>query len=276
MLENTQPLRFLHISDTHINPNRNYIKSYASYTPIRGVEAMVREINALSFVPDFILHTGDVAFDPAPDIYVAVKDALADLPAPIHYLVGNHDDSVAFQRDLIGRDAAEITDYYYYDFEVQGVQVVCLDSNGPHDPQKPSGAIVQAQLDWLEAICTSDDPRPLVIATHHNVLPAYVPWLDSWMRTENGEALHAVIKQASGRLRAVFHGHIHQNIQIIRDGVTYISAGSTWCQFKSQPDPSNEHLIHDRQTLPSFNMVTMTPHTTSVIRHSFVVDATDE
>ncbi|MEL6526845.1 MAG: metallophosphoesterase [Chloroflexota bacterium] len=268
----TDPLRFLHISDTHINPDRTYNKDYARYTPMLGVEAMVREINALPFTPDFILHTGDVAFDPAPDVYLAVKEALADLDAPIHYLVGNHDDSLAFQRDLIGRADEAISDYYYYELETKGVQIVCLDSNGPHDAEKPTGNIPDEELEWLRVICGSDDPRPLVIATHHSVLPVYVPWLDIWMHTENGEVLHAVIKQASHRLCGVFHGHIHQNIQVMRDNVTYISVGSTWCQFKSYPDPSNEHIVNDMHTLPSFNMVTITDTTTSVIRHSFTVE----
>ncbi|MEO1288945.1 MAG: metallophosphoesterase [Chloroflexota bacterium] len=271
MSTNDTPLRFLHISDTHINPDLSYIVSYATYTPMLGAQALVREIQSLPYRPDFILHTGDVAYDPAPDIYATVCEVFAEIDVPIYYLAGNHDDGQAMQRDLVRRIESEIAPYYFYDVMVKGVQIVCLDSNGPHDPEKPSGSVTQEQLDWLDAICRSDDTHPLVIAIHHNVLPSYVPWLDEWMRLENGEALHEILVQANHRIHGVFHGHIHQNLQQMRDGITYISGGSSWCQFRSYQDPSNERLIHDYHTLPSFNMVTISDTTMSVLRHSFTV-----
>ncbi|MGJ3238835.1 MAG: metallophosphoesterase family protein [Anaerolineae bacterium] len=266
-----QTLRFLHISDTHMNPDTDYIKDYAQYTPLIGVQALVREINQLPFQPDFILHTGDVAYDPAPDVYHAVREVFADVSAPIYYLAGNHDDAQALQRDLLGRSASDIQAMLYGTFTVKGVQVVYLDSNGPHDPTRPSGTVTQDQLDWLDTICTGDDEQPLVIAVHHNVLPCYVPWVDEWMRMENGEAFHEVVRQARDRLCGVFHGHIHQNMQVVRDGVLYVSSGSSWCQFSAYPDASNQRLIHNAHTLPSFNMVTIGEAGTSIIRHSLTV-----
>lgn len=264
------PLRFFHISDTHISPDRDYIKDYAQYTPIIGAEALVREINSLPFKPDFILHTGDVAYDPEP-VYDGVKEVFSKIDVPIYYLAGNHDDAKILQREMMERSENEIEDYLHYDFTVKDVQVVCLDSNGPHNPENPSGFVTQEQLDYLEAICASNDERPLVIAVHHNVLPVNVPWLDNWMRMENGEAFHEVVRQARDRLCGVFFGHIHQNIQTLRDGVLYVSSGSSWCQFTSHPDPSNEQMIYNKHTLPSFNMVTITDTTTSIIRHSFEI-----
>jgi len=268
----TDPLRFFHISDTHINPDTDYIMKYAQYSPIIGAKALVREINSLPFKPDFILHTGDVAYDPEPGAYEAVKEVFRTIDVPIYYLAGNHDDSQNLQRELLNRSEDEVQDYLYYDFTLKGVQFVCLDSNGPHDPEKPSGFVTQEQLDWLDEICNRNEEHPLVIAIHHNALPAYVPWLDDWMRIENGEAFHEVVRQARDRIRGVFYGHIHQNVQTIRDGVTYVSSGSSWCQFSSHPDPSNKRLIYNFHTLPSFNMVTITDTTTSIIRHSFTVE----
>ncbi len=267
----SEPLRFFHISDTHINPDTNYIKDYAQYTPIIGAKALVREINSLPFKPDFILHTGDTAYDPEP-VYDGVKEVFSEIDVPIHYLAGNHDEAKGLQREMMGRSEDAIQEYLHYDFTVKGVQFVCLDSNGPHDPEKPTGFVTPEQLDWLDSICASDDEHPLVIAVHHNVIPVYVPWLDNWMRMENGEEFHEIVRQTRDRLCGVFYGHIHQNIQTLRDGVMYISAGSSWCQFDSHPDPSNERLIYNSHTLPSFNMVTITDTTTSVIRHSFEVE----
>lgn len=266
------PLRFLHISDTHINMDTDYIKDYASYTPLLGAQALIREIQSLPFQPDFILHTGDVAYDPEPNVYPPIKDLFSTIDAPIHYLVGNHDDGQDLQKVLMGRIDDKIQPYLYGELTYKDTQIVYLDSNGEdHNPEHPSGFVTQEQLDWLDEICTSDDERPLVIAVHHNILPTQVPWLDDWMLTENGDAVHAIIRQARDRLCGVFFGHIHQNIQVLRDGVLYVSAGSSWVQFTSYPDASNTMYIRNAHTLPSFNIVTVTDTTTSIIRHSFTI-----
>lgn len=264
------PLRFIQISDTHINPDRDYNKNYAQYTPLIGAEALINEIKALPFQADFVLHTGDVAYDPVPEAYLPIAELMNQLDTPIYYLAGNHDDTDSIQTILMGKETPQ--DYLYYDFEAKGVHLVCLDSNGPHKPENPSGNVTQEQLDWLDSICSSDDERPLVIAVHHNVLPVHAPWVDNWMRMENGEDFHAIVRQARDRLCAVFFGHIHQNYQVLRDGVLYVSGGSSWCQFISYPIPENVHFIHDYHTLPSFNIVTISDTTTSIRRHSFTVN----
>jgi Icc protein len=266
------PLRFVHISDTHINPDTDYIKDYAQVTPLLGAKALVQAVNALPFMPDFILHTGDVAYDPVPEVYPAVKAVLADLKAPVYYLTGNHDDAKTMQQVLMGRGDDTLRDYLYYDFEAKGVHVVCLDSNGPHNPVNPSGFVTEEQLDWLDAICASDDERPLVIAVHHNIIPVGVPWLDEWMRMENGEDFHAIVRQARDRLRGVFYGHIHQNISSMRDGVLYVAAASSWCQFYSYPIPENTQFSPDPITPPGFSVVSITDETTFIRRHTFLAD----
>jgi Icc protein len=265
------PLRFVHISDTHINPDTDYIKNYAQYTPIIGVKALVKAVNALPFMPDFILHTGDVAYDPVPEVYSTVKAVLSEFKAPVYYLAGNHDDSPTLQAVMMGYGKEAINDYLFYDFEAKGVHIVCLDSNGPHDPEKPTGFVTQTQLDWLDTICASDDDRPLVIAIHHNAVPVGVPWLDDWMRIENGEDFHAIVWQARDRLRGVFYGHIHQTISNLRDGVLYVAAASSWCQLYAYPDPENTHLAPDVAAPPGYNVVSITDDNTYIRRHAFTL-----
>jgi 3',5'-cyclic-AMP phosphodiesterase len=261
------PLRFVQISDTHINPDTSYTSDIARFTPLVGATALIKAVNELPFVPDFILHTGDVAFDPVPEAYPFIADLLAKLKAPVYYLPGNHDDAAALQTVLMKRETVQ--PYIYYEFEMKGVQIICLDSNGPHNPKNPSGFVTEEQLDWLDAICTADDERPLVVAVHHNVIPVSVPWLDEWMRIENGEALHAILRQARDRLCGVFTGHIHHNYQILRDGVNYISGASSWGQLISYPTAENTMFVRDLEAEPSFNIVTITDTTSSVRRHGF-------
>lgn len=267
-------LRFVHISDTHYTPDASYIKSYAAYTPLVGADALVQAVRALPFTPDFILHTGDAAYDPEPSVYPPLAGLMAQFNVPVRYVAGNHDDSHALQTVLMGRAASDVQTHLHYTFDANGVEFICLDSNAL-DPSQgdavPSGRVPAEQLAWLEQRCHADDPRPVVVAVHHNVLPVGVPWLDDGMRIRNGEALHAVLAQAPREVLGVFSGHIHQNITVYRDGIMYVSAASSWCQFLSYPTPDNTEIAPDRDTPPGFNVVSIDSGRVFVRRHTFRV-----
>ncbi|MCA9894082.1 MAG: metallophosphoesterase [Anaerolineae bacterium] len=259
-------LRIVHISDTHINADTSY-QPYDAPTPIVGARKLVEAVNALPFMPDAILHTGDVVYDPVPGAYPAAQEVLSALKAPVHFVVGNHDSAAELQRVLLGRDEADVQPYLYYETEINGVQLIVLDSNGP--AELPAGYIVPEQLEWLRGVLSRLDDRPLIVATHHNVLPVGAPWLDDWMRTTNGEELHAVLKMAGSRLKAVLYGHIHQNYTIQRDGILYMSAASSWGQFVGYPTPENTEVVHDTTAQPGFNVLHLTTEGVSVRVHQF-------
>lgn len=258
-------MRFVHISDTHIHPDWNYRHEELLLSPMRGVEQLVYEINNLPFTPDFVLHTGDVVYNPDEAAYKVAREVLGQIRFPVHYLAGNHDDSRMMQRVLLQRD--HVSPYYYYTFDVGGVQVICLDSTGP--AKEPSGTIVHEQLQWLEAQCREPDVRPLVVAVHHNVLLLDIPWLDDYMRMTDGEALHQALLPARDRIRGVFGGHIHQNQQVLRDGILYVSALSSWYQLMSWPE--QEKATHDHESPLGYNVVTVTPEQTRIRQHYFLV-----
>lgn len=261
-------LRFVHISDTHINPDMSYTNKYAAYHPMVGMNALIEEINHLPFTPDFVLHTGDVAFDPFPEAYEYIKQVMARIKYPIYYLVGNHDHPEMLQRILLNR--TQVQPHLNYEFEVNGVQIAVLDSKVPGSDH-PAGYVTAEQLAWLEGICSAQDDRPLVIAVHHNVVKVEIPWLDDFMRMKNGEEFHQVVAKARHRVRGVFHGHIHQNIDVLRDGVLYSAAASPWCQFVVHPAPDNDRTTPDTTALPGYSIVSLTRTQTYIRRHTFRV-----
>ncbi len=256
-------LTFVHISDTHISADLEYGKQHAPHSTQQGARALVQQINALPFQPDFVLHTGDVAYDPDESAYAVARDILGQIRYPVYYVAGNHDYPAALQRVMLGRSEPALP--YHYEFEVNGVQVICLDSNGPAEP--PRGYVLEEQLDWLEDRISAPDERPLLVAIHHNALPVDIPWLDDFMRITNGEALHAVLAKARGRLRGVFFGHVHQNLTMFRDGVLYNSALSSWNQFHAWPGQVD--TIQDDASTPGFSIVTLTRDQTYIRRCYF-------
>ncbi|MCB9452940.1 MAG: metallophosphoesterase [Anaerolineaceae bacterium] len=258
-------LRFIHISDTHISPDPDYHREYTPHSAQEGARALVRELNALPFTPDFVLHTGDVAYNPDPDAYPTCRDILGAIRYPVYYLAGNHDDSAALQRILLRHEDVLLP--FHYTFAVNGVLFACVDSNGPAEP--PRGYVTDEQLAWLAGICAADDEHPLVVAVHHNVLPVDVPWLDDYMPMVNGEAFHAALLPAKDRLRGVFHGHTHQQTDTLRDGILYSSVASSWSQFHGWPEMT--HTTPDSGAEPGYNMVTITPDQTFIRRCRFAV-----
>ena len=257
-------LTFVHLSDTHISTDPEYGKHHTSHSTNAAAEALVKAVNALPFNVDFILHTGDVVYDPIPEAYLTARDILSQLARPVYYLSGNHDAGAELQRVLLGR--TEILTPFYYTFDANGFQIVGLDSNGP--AEVPRGNIIPQQLEWLDAICSAHDDRPMVVAVHHNVLPVGSPWLDDYMRITNGEALHQILLKAKDRLRGVFFGHVHQNIQMLQDGILYTSALSSWNQFNSWPGSSE--TVEDGEN-SGFNVVSMTANQTFIRRWNFRV-----
>ncbi len=257
-------LRFVHISDTHIHPDERYALQPGQPSPAAGARALVEQINALPFTPDFVLHTGDVAYDPDPSAYHAAREILGGIRYPVYYIPGNHDHPEGLQQVLLGREQPLLP--MLYEFERSGVQVVCVDSTGP--APAPAGNVTQEQILRLTEICGStDDDRPLVIAVHHNVLPVGVPWLDHWMGLINGVQFHQTLLNARQRIRGVFFGHVHQNLTIMQDGILYASVLSSWYQLHAYPGQTDTQ--EDRGAEPGFNVVTISKDQTFIRHHRF-------
>ena len=263
----TPLLNFIHISDTHIHANPEFVGSHVEFTSRATVAELIKQINAVPFDVDFVIHTGDIMTDPAKSkAYKIARDILSDIRFPIHYLVGNHDRSAAVQKILVGVPEHEITTTYDYEFEHNSVQIICLDSN-PNARGVHFGLLNNNQLGWLAERLQADDPRPLVVAVHHHPLPSKASWLDGIV-LKNGHELHELLLTVRHRLRGVFYGHIHENMVTVRDGISYYSTVSSWFQTRTyfgQIKPGRDPLLRE----PGFNLVTLTEKDTFVRRYRF-------
>lgn len=94
-VQNEKPLRFLHLSDFHLKPNR--IQRYDQDKVLRGLIEFL-ERDRKRFPLDAIFITGDLAFSGVPDEYVLVTEFLQKLlnvtgvaPERTFVVPGNHD-----------------------------------------------------------------------------------------------------------------------------------------------------------------------------------------
>ena len=260
-------MRFVHITDTHIDSAPDFINY--GHSPRANLEALVAAINKLPFRVDFVLHTGDVVEDRSEDAYRIAKPIFEKLEPPIFYAAGNHDDATHLQRVLLGDEPTG--DRFDYQFQVDGVQFVVLDTRGPNDP---TGTLSDAQLDWLRALCTPDG-APLVIAMHHPPTSLDSPWLDTgWasptrafpnMLLDRGPEFMAALAPARARLRGVFFGHVHRPYQVIQDGILLCSAPSSFAQLLTWP---TQRVPEPSPAEPGgFSLVTITREQTTLRQH---------
>lgn len=257
---------FVHISDTHIGPTAVYNRfGHVSYP---CAERLVEIINNLPVTPDFVIHTGDVVTDPDPDSYRLAADLLAQINVPTYYVVGNHDTAVDIRNYMsmgTHQSLSDNPDLLTYAFDVNGVRFLTIDARAG-DEIDPSGMLSDEQLAIVEREVTTGD-SPLVVFMHYPALPINAPWMDRKMLILNGEKLHQALLPARDRLRGVFYGHIHQNMQVVRDGISYNSVASAFSQFTAWA--TDEMFGIDRDHLPGYAFVQLLPEQTIVHQHTF-------
>ncbi|MEP7293750.1 MAG: metallophosphoesterase, partial [Chloroflexota bacterium] len=76
-------LRFVQISDTHISHDPHYNVDGAMHTPLIGAKSLVHQLSLLPFKPDFVLHTGDVVYDPDELAYPVAREILSAIEVPV-------------------------------------------------------------------------------------------------------------------------------------------------------------------------------------------------
>ena len=221
----SQPiLTFAHISDSHLHENPQF-KGKRAWTSRSTTAAVIQSINAYPAPLDFVLHTGDVGNDPLrKEHYHTLQTLVTGLTPPLHVIPGNHDHRLWLREVFYPQH-----DTPYYTFMANGVQMVCLDTSLPY---MHHGLIEDEQLMWLDAICTSDNVAPLIMALHHHPFALGASAMDS-IRLLNGDALHCTLLKARHRVKCVLFGHIHERVMMVRDGIVYASTLSTWYQSRT-------------------------------------------
>ncbi|MFQ5397994.1 MAG: metallophosphoesterase family protein [Anaerolineae bacterium] len=257
---------FALIGDTHIGPTRQFNRH--GHRSLPCAQQLVEIINNLPVTPDFIVHLGDVVNNPDPAAYALAAETFGRLNAPVYYVAGNHDRAADIRRMLpIGPrvDLSTDPETLSYAFEAKGYRFLVLDARGPAEID-PHGMLSEAQLSLLRAEVQSGS-LPLTVFIHFPCLPLNSEWMDENMLVINGVELHQALLPARGRLRAVFHGHVHQHMQTVRDGILYVSVASAFSQFSAWP--GEVETGYDPDHLPAYGFVHLMPEQTIIHQHTF-------
>lgn len=256
-------LRFVHISDTHIGTSADYLL-YGHSTAAAAQKLVDYINNSLPFEPDFVLHTGDVAYDPDPQAYDLAWQILGQLRYPLYVVRGNHDEPDAMRRVLPNLpDGSGRIDYT---FERNEFRFIVLDTFGR---EQPRGYLEPYQIEWLTHQLHASPTTPIVMVLHHLPTATGNPWLDNHMLIDNHDALFAALAPHQQRIRGLFFGHIHAPSTTFRQGIICSSASAAFSQFIF-PDvyPATQLEV----TSPGgFSLVTLTPEQTWISHHELGV-----
>lgn len=216
-------LTFLHISDLHIladEGRRQYGVDTAAV--LRQAVSMMSALQ-----PDFVVASGDLISDESEESYRRLKALLQPLQAPVHFLMGNHDDRAAFRR-VFQPEVPASAEPVCEAFERQGIRFLLLDSTMPG---KVEGCLSSEQLAWLEAELTASPERPTWLFLHHQPLPIYIRWLDA-LGLQNQEDFLAVLTRHP-QVEAVCYGHVHQVRRWRHGGVLFLGVPALAFQFSA-------------------------------------------
>jgi len=191
------------ISDTHI----------ALDTPdadrrIRDFEATIADINARDPAPDVIVHSGDIVHNGRQDEYKQSVATLAKAIAPTYVMVGNKDDRAnlreAFSSSGYLSPDSEFIDYAIDDYPVR---LIMLDTKSA-DSNK--GDFCGERVSRLIAIIDAETTKPVAVFTHHPPFEVLVGPDRIHFETRKAMSELRSALQHSGRVIAVFSGHVHR------------------------------------------------------------------
>ncbi|CAM2944250.1 3',5'-cyclic-AMP phosphodiesterase [Vibrio mytili] len=218
-------IKLLQITDTHLFASDE--GSLLSVKTADSFNAVVDDILRRKVEFDFILATGDISQDHSAQSYQRFADGIMPLRKDCFWLPGNHDykpnmGSVLPSTQIQASEHVLLGDHW---------QLILLDSQVVGVPH---GRLSDQQLALLEAKLSEYPQRHTLVLLHHHPLLVGSAWLDQHTLKDPDEFWQVV--ERFSNVKAVLCGHVHQNMDVLHNGVRVMATPSTCVQFKPNSD----------------------------------------
>jgi Icc protein len=185
---------------------------------------LTRVLEALAVSPpDVVLLTGDLSHDGSEASYRALVSILASLGRPWYAVSGNHDDPERLAC-VVGVERL-LDDLVVGRWRVRGLTSVV--------PGRPEGRLGERERRRLVDDLAHSD-QDWIVALHHHPVATGSAWIDGSLLEGAREFLD--LCAASGRVRAVLYGHIHDGREGRHRDLALYASPSTCLAF---PHPSD-------------------------------------
>ncbi len=182
---------------------------------------------ALDEVPsmDLVLATGDIAQDGSAAAYQRFSHAMQRMPAPCHWIAGNHDDAELMQQ------LGEASGFSREWVDLGNWRIVLLNSN---IPGAVAGHLAAVELAVLDRALAGAGEQFVMVCLHHHPVPIGCGWMDPLGLLNAPELLNRL--EVDPRIRLVLWGHIHQHFDQRLGHVRMLASPSTCVQFAAHSE----------------------------------------
>ncbi|NNJ69461.1 MAG: phosphodiesterase [Boseongicola sp.] len=173
--------------------------------------------HAVKHHPDasHLILTGDLTHHGTTPEYDRLKDVLHDLPWPVSYLIGNHDDRATF-RQAFPEVPTDADGFVQTVIDLPDTRLILLDTVDENAPNPHAGRLCPSRLAWLQT-ALSESPNPCLVFMHHHAFDTGFTGMDR-INLANAAAVRALLK--THNTRHVFAGHVHRTIHATVDGLS--------------------------------------------------------
>lgn len=214
-------VRILQITDTHLFAGET--DTLLGINTLHSYHAVLDAIVKQQLPADLIVATGDLVQDQSTRAYQRFTDGIARLPAPCVWLPGNHDYQPSMARELAAAGISSSKQVLLGD----QWQILLLDSQVQGVPH---GELSDDQLIWLDNCLARQPDRHTVVMLHHHPLASGCTWLDQHS-LRNSHMLAEVLTRYQN-IEGILCGHIHQDMDVMWNGIRMLATPSTCVQFK--------------------------------------------
>lgn len=188
----------------------------------KRLDQTLRTLVAMKPQPDLLLATGDLA-DTGDDeaSYRRLKKAMAGLPFPVWFCMGNHDNRESFLKHFPHVPASD--GFIQYAIEEYPLRILVLDTleDGRH-----GGGFCETRAAWLAERFAEQPERPTLLVLHHPPIDTGLSWM-----SENPDAawvgrLHGIVSRQRN-IVAMITGHLHRQVVTSWGGTTLAVCPST-------------------------------------------------
>ncbi|MEM7887897.1 3',5'-cyclic-AMP phosphodiesterase [Morganella morganii] len=214
-------VRILQITDTHLFAGET--DTLLGINTLHSYHAVLDAIVKQQLPADLIVATGDLVQDQSTRAYQRFTDGIARLPAPCVWLPGNHDYQPSMAQELAAAGISPSKQVLLGD----QWQILLLDSQVQ---SVPHGELSDDQLIWLDNCLAQQPDCHTVVMLHHHPLASGCTWLDQHS-LRNSHMLAEVLTRYQN-IEGILCGHIHQDLDVMWNGIRMLATPSTCVQFK--------------------------------------------
>lgn len=186
-----------------------------------SLTAVVEQIGQEQPAVDLLLATGDISQDGSSASYQAFLEQTQKIAAPLAWIPGNHDERLVQQQVASSTDAGQqVLD------QLPHWRVIMLDTSVAGQVH---GQLAADQLQLLKQALDTSGERHVLLCLHHPPVPSGCAWLDRISLT-NADELFACLA-GYPQVKAVLCGHIHQEVDVMHQGIRVMASPSTCIQF---------------------------------------------